>query len=145
MEGFLLSLQSHKTIIIVAFVIVFDLVLGCLRAVKEHRINSTIGIDGAVRKATMIVCLIFLVAFDYFVGLNIIGWLPESIISIFSSIGAKTIVISDVVALMFIVFELLSVIKNWTLIGLPMFKGVNDKLTDFLVTFTDETSQTNKN
>ena len=48
-------------------------------------------------------------------------------------------------ALLFIVFELLSILKNWALIGLPMFKGVNEKVTGFLETFTDEMPSTNKN
>ena len=48
-------------------------------------------------------------------------------------------------ALLFIVFELLSILKNWALIGLPMFKGVNEKVTRFLETFTDEMPSINKN
>lgn len=39
---------------------------------------------------------------------------------------------------LFIIFELLSILKNWALLGLPMFKGVNEWITDFLKTFTEE-------
>lgn len=46
--------------------------------------------------------------------------------------------ISDVFSVLFVVFELLSILKNWALMGLPMFKGVNEWIEKFLETFTEE-------
>lgn len=144
--NFLISyLQSHQIIVVMAVVIIFDLFMGVLRSVKEKKTNSSIGIDGMLRKVGMIGCLSFLVLLDFFMRINIIGWLPEQVLNIFKTFGIENVGVSDVFALLFIVFELLSVIKNWTLLGLPMFKGVNEWIINFLETFTDEMPTTNKN
>ena len=139
MEMLFNYLQAHRMLALVAFVIIFDLFLGVMRSFKEKKTNSTIGIDG------MIACLLFLVVLDFLIHLDLIAWLPSQILDIFKAIGITTIGISDVFALLFIVFELLSILKNWALIGLPMFKGVNEKVTRFLETFTDEMPSINKN
>lgn len=138
-------LQLHRMLVAVIIVILFDLFLGIMRAFKEKKTNSTIGIDGMIRKVSMLACLLFLVALDFLIKLDLIGWLPSQMLDIFKTVGISSVGISDVFALLFIVFELLSILKNWALIGLPMFKGVNEKLTDFLETFTDELPSTNKN
>ena len=138
-------LQSHVMLVLVLIAITFDLFLGVMRAFKERKTNSSIGIDGMIRKASMIVCLFFLIILDFLIDLNLIGWLPEMILSVFKMLNIESIGISDVFALLFILFELLSILKNWTLIGLPMFRGVNDWVQNFLETFTDEMPSTNKN
>lgn len=145
MEMLFSYLQNHKMLVLVAMVILFDTVLGSILSFKEKKTNSSIGIDGMTRKVSMIACLLFLVIFDFLIHLDLIGWLPSQILDIFNAIGISSIGISDVFALLFIVFELLSVLKNWMLLGLPMFKGVNEKVTGFLETFTDEMPTTNKN
>lgn len=138
-------LQTHVLLVLVLIAIVFDLFLGVMRAFKERKPNSTIGIDGMIRKTSMIVCLLFLIVLDFLISFNLIGWLPEAFLSIFKMLNIEVIGISDVFALLFILFELLSILKNWALIGLPMFKGINDWITNFLETFTDEMPSTNKN
>ncbi len=145
MKMLLNYLQLHRMLVAVIIVILFDLFLGIMRAFKEKKTNSTIGIDGMIRKVSMLACLLFLVALDFLIKLDLIGWLPSQMLDIFKTIGISSVGISDVFALLFIVFELLSILKNWALIGLPMLKGVNKKLTDFLETFTDELPSTNKN
>lgn len=138
-------LQSHVMLVLVLIAIVFDLFLGVMRSFKERKPNSTIGIDGMIRKTSMIVCLLFLIVLDFLISFNLIGWLPETILSIFKMLNIEVIGISDVFALLFILFELLSILKNWALIGLPMFRGVNEWISNFLETFTDEMPTTNKN
>lgn len=145
MEILLNYLQNHKMLSIVAMIILLDTILGSILSVKEKKTNSSIGIDGMTRKVSMIACLMFLVAFDFLIKLDLIGWLPSQILNIFKTFGISTVGISDLFALLFIAFELLSVLKNWMLLGLPMFKGVNEKVTGFLETFTDEMPTTNKN
>lgn len=53
----------------------------------------------------------FLVVLDFLIHLDLIAWLPSQILDIFKAIGITTIGISDVFALLFIVFELLSILK----------------------------------
>lgn len=138
-------LAQHKVITLVILAILFDLFIGLLLACKSKKVNSTIGIDGMIRKVGMLGSIVFLVFVDFLLGFNLIGWLPESILAMFKAIGMQVIGISDLFGLLFAAFEVLSIIKNWTLLGLPMFKGVNDWCVNFLETFTDEMPTTHKN
>lgn len=138
MDILLNYLHQHTTIIIVAVAIIFDTLLGFFLSVKDKKTYSSIGIDGMIRKASMLACIVFLVCLDYILHINIIGWLPEQILQIFKIVHMDNIGISDVFSVLFVVFELLSILKNWALIGLPMFKGVNEWIEKFLETFTEE-------
>lgn len=138
MDILLNYLHQHTTIIIVAVAIIFDTLLGFFLSVKDKKTYSSIGIDGMIRKASMLACVVFLVCLDYILHINIIGWLPEQILQIFKIVHMDNIGISDVFSVLFVVFELLSILKNWALIGLPMFKGVNEWIEKFLETFTEE-------
>lgn len=90
------------------------------------------------RKTSMLACVVFLVCLDFLLHINLISWLPEQILQIFKLIHMDNIGISDLFSVLFVVFELLSILKNWTLMGLPMFKGVNEWIRKFLETFTEE-------
>lgn len=138
MDVLLNYLHQHTTIIIVAVAIIFDTLLGFFLSVKDKKTYSSIGIDGMIRKASMLACIVFLVCLDYILHINMIGWLPEQILQIFKIVHMDNIGISDVFSVLFVVFELLSILKNWALMGLPMFKGVNDWIEKFLETFTEE-------
>ena len=48
----LLTGNSFFEILLIA--VVLDTILGVLRAIKEHKFNSCVGIDGAIRKAAML-------------------------------------------------------------------------------------------
>lgn len=138
MDVLLNYLHQHTTIIIVAVAIIFDTLLGFFLSVKDKKTYSSIGIDGMIRKASMLACIVFLVCLDFILHINIIGWLPEQILQIFKIVHMNNIGISDVFSVLFVVFELLSILKNWALMGLPMFKGVNEWIEKFLETFTEE-------
>jgi len=72
-------LLGIKFVQIVILWIVFDTILGCLRAVKHHKFNSAFGIDGGIRKVAMIVSVAFLMLVDLMVGVNVISWLPDAL------------------------------------------------------------------
>ena len=135
---------SHKIITIVIISILFDVFIGVLLACKSKKINSTIGIDGMIRKVGMLGSIIFLTFLDFILKFNLIGWLPDTILTILKVIGIQMIGISDLFGLLFAAFEILSIIKNWTLLGLSMFKGINQWCQNFLETLTDEMTSTHK-
>ena len=44
---------------VLIIVIIMDIVFGVLRAIREKKINSTVGIDGMIRKTGMLLSVIF--------------------------------------------------------------------------------------
>lgn len=133
-----LETMLHNTFFqAVAMAIVFDTLMGLLRAVKEKTFNSCFGINGAIRKAAMVLCIIFLGIADKIIGLNLIGFIPKDL---WAAIGMQTpavIGLMEFFAILFIIYEIVSILKNMTLAGLPV-KGVWMKVKAFLSKYTTE-------
>ena len=128
------SAASNKFIMLVLLAIVGDTLFGCLRAIKEHRFNSNFGIDGAIRKASMVAAILFFVFVDYIVRINLIGFIPQEIREY---LKVQSIGMTEFFALLFIAYEAVSIIKNMVLCGLPV-KKVWLYLKTFLSKYTDE-------
>lgn len=70
---------GNKFLQLVLIAIVLDTLFGVLRAIKERRFNSNFGINGAIRKCGMLVCLLALVIVDRIAAVNLIGFIPEQV------------------------------------------------------------------
>ena len=104
---------------LVVIMIVMDVVFGSLRAAKERSFNSSVGIDGGIRKIGMLISLVCLVFVDILCPVNLVGFLPETLREY---IHMQDITVMEFFALLYIVYEILSVLKNMTLSGLPVRK-----------------------
>lgn len=122
---------ASQIIKVVIVAVVMDTVFGCIRAAKEKQFNSCFGIDGAIRKISMLVSIAFLLILDRIVGLNLIGFIPETIRTY---LPAKHIGSAEFFALLYIAYETVSILKNMTLCGLPvkrLWKFIRDKLKQY--------------
>lgn len=128
----LLSNNGFKVLIIV---IVLDLILGILRAIKEKGLNSCIGIDGMIRKVGMLIVIIFLLVIDSIIQFNLIGFIPEMAREF---LPLKEIGIAGLFNLLFIIFEILSIFKNMILCKLPIPKKLQTYLEKIMKEFTSE-------
>lgn len=128
-------LVTSPLIKILMIVIVLDTIFGILRAIKEKIINSSIGIDGIIRKIGMVIAIIFLIAIDVIISVNLIGFLPEDFRSF---IHVERIGSSDLFMYLFIVFEILSILKNMILCKLPIPKSFQLFLEKIMKEFTGE-------
>ena len=131
----LLSLAWGSPIIkLVILAVVMDTCFGCIRAIKEHEFNSGFGIDGAIRKISMVASLAFLLILDRIVHLNLIGFIPEVVRSY---LPVNAIGVAEFFGLLYIAYELVSILKNMTLCGLPV-KRLWETVKKFLTQYTDE-------
>lgn len=128
----LLNSENFKVLLIV---IVLDTVFGILRAIREKRVNSCIGIDGIIRKTGMIISIIFLKLIDVIVRLDLIGFLPENLKTI---LNIEKLGIGSLFSIMFIIFETLSVFKNMVICKLPIPRKLQMYLEKIMKEFTDE-------
>ncbi len=138
MDGVLISMyaQAVRNIIfeLVMVAIVIDTIFGALRAIKEKKFNSNCGINGAIRKVAMIVCILALVIVDYIVDLNLIGFIPEAVRSYLPSDSIGTM---EFFGILFIAYEVVSILKNMALCGLPV-KKIWQLVKSALGKYTDE-------
>lgn len=131
----ILDLFMHNRIIqLVVAAVIFDTVFGVIRAVRERKFNSCFGIDGAIRKISMIVSLCGLVVVDCLVKVNLIGFLPDTVRQ---NIGVESIGTAEFFGLLYICYEVVSILKNMYLCGLPV-KKVWCMVKEFLSNYTDE-------
>lgn len=122
---------ASQIIKVVIVAVVMDTVFGCIRAVKEKQFNSCFGIDGAIRKISMLVSIAFLLVLDRIVGLNLIGFIPEAVRAY---LPVKHIGAAEFFALLYIAYETVSILKNMTLCGLPvkrLWQFIRDKLRQY--------------
>ena len=139
---FVEGLARSKIIILVMWAVVMDTVFGVVRSIKERKFNSCFGINGAIRKVAMVTSIIFLAAVDIIMHVNLIGFIPEEIRAYFPK-SIATIGVAEFFGLLYIAYEVVSILKNMTLCGLPT-KGIWQFVYSLLHKYTDELPDTDE-
>ena len=135
MDKIITLLSSNSFVIILLIAVALDTILGVLRAIKEHKFNSCVGIDGAIRKAGMLLSVGFLMATDVIMHINVLSMVPEEYVQI---LGIDKMGICEFFSLLFILYELVSILKNMTLCGLPVPTKIKKWIQKFLDDMTEE-------
>ena len=108
---------------------------GILRAIKEKKINSCIGIDGIIRKVAMLISIVILSLIDKIIKIDLIGFIPEIIKT---TLNLGQVGISTLFIILFVLFEILSILKNMVLCKLPIPKKLQTQLENIMKEFTSE-------
>ena len=135
MLGFYDKLVNNDGIQVLIIFIILDVIFGILRAIKEHKLNSTIGIDGIIRKVGMIITIIVCLLVDSIINLNLIGFIPSDVSNVLDLPYIGLCVIFNI---LYIVFEILSIFKNMYKCKLPLPKKLKLYLEKLLKDFTSE-------
>lgn len=128
-------------IMYVSFAVAIDTVFGLMRAIKHRSWNSCVGINGAIRKVSMLACMAFMVVLDAVCGFNLIKLFPADISEYLVSISLSHIGFAEFFGILFVAYECISILKNMYLCGLPV-KWVWAKAYSFLHKYTDELPDT---
>ena len=134
------AIFGNLFVVLVILAIAMDTFLGALRAFKYHKWNSSVGIDGGLRKVAMLGSVFFLVLVDMLLNLNVLGWVGEEMQRNLSVIGVTNLGIAEFFCLFYIMYEATSIMKNMLLCGLPCPKGLKEKLAHWLADMTEETN-----
>ncbi len=136
---FMAALVGNIFVRLLLIVVCADMVFGSLRAAKYRCWNSAVGIDGAIRKAGMLACVFLFTAMDMILRVNLLNWLPVNAQNSLDAMGIVKVGATELFALLFILYEATSVLKNMLLCGLPVPAGIREKLAVWLDSMTDET------
>ena len=140
MQTFIDLLASNSLIKLLLLAILLDTILGTGRAIKEHKFDSCVGIDGAVRKVMMLVSAAVLMMADLIININLTAFLPEDALNV---IGLQKVGMCELFCVLFIVYECVSILKNMLLCGLPVPAKIRELLTAFLDNMTAEMPDAN--
>lgn len=135
MKELFIVFTSHLFFKILLYAVIMDTILGVLRAIKEHKFNSCVGIDGAIRKAAMILSVVFLMFIDASVQIDFLFMIPTAYLQV---IGLERLGICELFCLLYILYETISILKNMTLCGLPVPMKIKRWIQKFLDDMTDE-------
>mgnify|MGYP003293210048 CR=1 FL=1 len=127
--------ESHLFFVLLLYAVILDTVLGVLRAIKEHKFNSCVGIDGAIRKAAMILSVVFMMIIDSVVKIDFLFMIPTEYLQ---HIGLERLGICELFCLLYLLYEAISILKNMTLCGLPVPAKIKRWIQKFLDDMTDE-------
>lgn len=125
----------NKGVQLLSIFIVLDVIFGVLRAIREHKLNSTIGIDGIIRKVGMIITISVSILVDMIVRVDLIAFIPENVKDV---LGLSKIGVSMIFNILYIIFEILSIFKNMYRCKLPLPKKLKVFLEKMLKEFTSE-------
>lgn len=135
MNEFIGIMTNNKGVQLLIIFIILDVIFGILRAIKEHKINSTIGIDGIIRKVGMVLTISVCILIDLIVSVDLIGFIPDELKQV---IGINKIGVAYIFGLLYGIFEILSIFKNMYRCKLPLPKKLDKFLEKLLKDFTSE-------
>ena len=108
---------------------------------KKHGCNSCVGIDGAIRKSAMLLSVCLLMAVDVILNINVLFMVPQDYIEL---LGIHKLGICEFFSILFILYEIVSVLKNMTLCGLPVPAKIKRWVQKFLEDMTEELPEENR-
>lgn len=135
MNEIILLIEAHSFFVVLLYAVLLDTVLGVLRAIKEHKFNSCVGIDGAIRKVAMLFSVLLLMFIDSMVNIDFLFMIPQEYLKY---IGIEKMGICELFCLLFILYEVVSILKNMTLCGLPVPTRIKRFIQKFLDDMTEE-------
>lgn len=141
MKDILNVLINNKSIRVLAIFIVLDVIFGFLRSIKERKTNSTIGIDGIIRKTGMLITIVVAIVLDTMCKIDLIFFIPEDLKQ---ALKINSCGITLLFNALYIIFEILSILKNMKRCGIPFPKKLNSFLEKLLKEFTQEVVDDNK-
>lgn len=135
MENFINNLANNPVIKILLIALLLDIFLGAIRALKDKGWNSTVGINGMLRKFGMIGSIICLALADTCINLDLLFFMPDEILSY---INLQRVGSCELFGIMFILYEATSVLKNMVLCGIPVPLKLKEKVENMLKSMTSE-------
>lgn len=115
--------------------ILLDVFLGSIRAIKDRSWNSTVGINGILRKTAMIGSSVFLIVVDSILNIDLLFFIPDEVLNF---LHINFVGIFELFGIMFILYESSSILKNMVLCGLPIPLKIKKVIEKFLSDMTSE-------
>lgn len=133
----MISLLKFNNVIFYLLIvsILLDVFLGSIRAIKDRSWNSTVGINGILRKTAMIGSSVFLIIVDSILNIDLLFFIPDEILNF---LHINSVGIFELFGIMFILYESSSILKNMVLCELPIPLKIKKVIEKFLSDMTSE-------
>ena len=123
---------------LVVFLMICDILSGIFKAIAQKRgINSTVGTNGLIRKAGVLLALLVFIVMDSLIEFNFVTIIPSEILSVFKLEEAH-IGLSHVMLGFFGLFELVSLFENLGEVGVPLPQFIMKSVERLKITLEGE-------
>ncbi len=140
----IIEIFSHEIVVpvggmtLVVFLMICDILSGIFKAIAQKRgINSTVGTNGLIRKAGVLLALLIFIVMDSLIELNFVTLIPSEILSVFK-LSQSSIGLSHVMLGFFGLFELVSLFENLGEVGVPLPNFIMKSVERLKVTLEGE-------
>lgn len=139
-----LEIFSHEIVIpvggitLIVFLMICDILSGIFKAIAKKRgINSTVGTNGLIRKAGVLLALLVFIVVDSLVELNLISIIPSEVLEFFK-LEQAYIGLNHFMLCFFGLFELISLFENLGEVGVPLPQFITKFIERLKVTLEGE-------
>lgn len=123
---------------LIVFLMVCDILGGIFKAIVLKRgINSTIGTNGLIRKAGVLLALLVFIVVDSLVEVDFVSLIPDELLTVFKLEEAH-IRLSHVMLCFFGLFELVSLFENLGEVGVPLPRFITHFIERLRITLEGE-------
>lgn len=123
---------------LIVFLMVCDILGGIFKAIVLKRgINSTIGTNGLIRKAGVLLALLVFIVVDSLVEVDFVSLIPDELLAVFKLEEAH-IRLSHVMLCFFGLFELVSLFENLGEVGVPLPRFITRFIERLRITLEGE-------
>ena len=140
----IVEIFSHEIIVpvggmtLIVFLMICDILGGIFKAIAKKRgINSTVGTNGLIRKAGVLLALLVFIVVDSLVELNFVSLIPSEVLDVFK-LQQTCIGLSHVMLGFFGLFELVSLFENLGEVGVPLPNFIMKSVERLKVTLEGE-------
>lgn len=121
-------MNTIQILMMIAVLVLADFMTGYVKAYTKCELNSSIGLDGLIRKAMILFSMLIFMILDGILRLNFISCLPNQILEVIQRFGIEKIGLSELMGMGIILQEGTSILENLHQLGVPIPKFIAQRI-----------------
>lgn len=114
--------MTTKILMIIAILVMVDFITGYVKAYHQCELNSSVGLDGVIRKAMILFSMVVFMLLDGILQFNLISCLPQVALEVMREYEFDKIGLSELLGIGIALQEGTSILENLHELGVPIPK-----------------------
>ena len=110
-------MNTIRILMMISVLVLSDFMTGYVKAYIKCELNSSIGLDGLIRKAMILFSMLIFMILDSILRLNLISWLPNQMLEVIQRFGVEKMGLSELMGVGIILQEGTSILENLYQLG----------------------------
>ena len=127
-----------RILMIVVLLVIVDFFTGYVKAYLKCQLNSSVGLDGLIRKAMILFSMLVFKLLDEMLGFNLLNLLPSEGMLFFCEMGVENVGLMEILGGGVVLQEGTSILENLHELGVPIPTVLARRIERIKVVFLDE-------